>query len=339
MSQNGNAGRDLIQVGRDYIRYIQFNFSTGHWGAAILALLPLLLFLYGVKAAGDKAVQVFTSSGTDATAETQSPSASIPTASVTPETSTPKPSPSNSSPVARSPGRCVAIIADGLYVRTQPNKDSASVDTLQWGDKPTTTGEERDGWLKISSPAEGWINGGSAYTQPCDRPMPPRPSPTVNTNQGEQPTKTTSQTNPPSQGGSNTNTSQADADAAAQKAAEDRAAAEERQREIERQQAEERQRELERQQAEAAAARRRAMAASGCAITISHGLVSLKSEPDTFSRSLTRVPPGEYAPADHIVIDRGHLGQIAWFQISAGGRTGWIEDSTWGIDAKTSGCP
>lgn len=48
MSQNGKAGRDLLQVGRDYIRYVQFNFSAGNWGTGILTLLPMLLLLGGL---------------------------------------------------------------------------------------------------------------------------------------------------------------------------------------------------------------------------------------------------------------------------------------------------
>ncbi|NJN88758.1 MAG: collagen-like protein [Leptolyngbyaceae cyanobacterium SL_7_1] len=42
------CGKDLIQVGRDYIRYISFNFETGNWGVAIANLLILSLIAYGL---------------------------------------------------------------------------------------------------------------------------------------------------------------------------------------------------------------------------------------------------------------------------------------------------
>jgi hypothetical protein len=46
MSQNGQAGRDLIQAGRDYIRHIQVNILSGHWGVIFISLIPLILTLY-----------------------------------------------------------------------------------------------------------------------------------------------------------------------------------------------------------------------------------------------------------------------------------------------------
>lgn len=53
MHQKASAGKDLVQVGRDYFRHIQLNILSGNWGAVIVALIPLFLFLYGVKATGD----------------------------------------------------------------------------------------------------------------------------------------------------------------------------------------------------------------------------------------------------------------------------------------------
>jgi hypothetical protein len=43
-AQVAYAGKNLIQVGGDYIRYIHFNFKTGNWGVAIanLAILGLM---------------------------------------------------------------------------------------------------------------------------------------------------------------------------------------------------------------------------------------------------------------------------------------------------------
>jgi hypothetical protein len=60
MSQKGNAGRDLIQVGRDYVQYIYNNSRTGHWGKVAVALIPLFLFLYGAREVGINVVETFT---------------------------------------------------------------------------------------------------------------------------------------------------------------------------------------------------------------------------------------------------------------------------------------
>lgn len=37
------VGRDILEVGRDYINYIQLNSRTGHWGAVFVALAPFLI--------------------------------------------------------------------------------------------------------------------------------------------------------------------------------------------------------------------------------------------------------------------------------------------------------
>lgn len=77
---------------------------------------------------------------------------------------------------------------------------------------------------------------------------------------------------------------------------------------------------------------------TGCVVTISNPLVSLMSEPDTFSQELVRVGPGEYATLDYTVTTFGSQEQ-GWFQIEAEGRTGWIRNDTWTIAEKTSACP
>jgi hypothetical protein len=49
VSQTGSANK-LTQVGRDYIRNIQFNITTGNWlGVALLVVLPVLFLCAGVK--------------------------------------------------------------------------------------------------------------------------------------------------------------------------------------------------------------------------------------------------------------------------------------------------
>jgi hypothetical protein len=75
-----------------------------------------------------------------------------------------------------------------------------------------------------------------------------------------------------------------------------------------------------------------------CTITIINPVVALKSEPDNFSRDLIHVTPGPYHALDHRIL-RSLSGEEAWFQIEVDGRTGWILDNTWAIDAKTASCP
>jgi hypothetical protein len=60
MSQKGRAGKDLMQIGRDYIQYIKVNVLSGNWVAAIIALIPFFLMLYGIKAVGDNASEALT---------------------------------------------------------------------------------------------------------------------------------------------------------------------------------------------------------------------------------------------------------------------------------------
>ena len=47
-AQVAYAGKDLVQVGGDYIRYINFNFKSGNWGVAIANLFILALIFYGL---------------------------------------------------------------------------------------------------------------------------------------------------------------------------------------------------------------------------------------------------------------------------------------------------
>lgn len=47
-AQVAYAGKNLVQVGRDYVRYINFNFKSGNWGVAIANLFILALIIYGL---------------------------------------------------------------------------------------------------------------------------------------------------------------------------------------------------------------------------------------------------------------------------------------------------
>jgi hypothetical protein len=46
VSQSGRAGKDLIQVGRDYVRNIQINFATGNWLMVAALVLPTIVIFY-----------------------------------------------------------------------------------------------------------------------------------------------------------------------------------------------------------------------------------------------------------------------------------------------------
>ena len=48
VSQSGSAGKSLIQVGRDYVRYISFNVSAGNWGVVLVNALVIVFVLLGV---------------------------------------------------------------------------------------------------------------------------------------------------------------------------------------------------------------------------------------------------------------------------------------------------
>lgn len=46
MSNHNNAGRDIIQSGRDYIKTIQVNFASGNIVTAIISTLPVIMAVF-----------------------------------------------------------------------------------------------------------------------------------------------------------------------------------------------------------------------------------------------------------------------------------------------------
>ncbi|MBD2119319.1 hypothetical protein [Trichocoleus sp. FACHB-262] len=82
----------------------------------------------------------------------------------------------------------------------------------------------------------------------------------------------------------------------------------------------------------------RRQATPGCVITVTNSLVSLLSQPYTFSRQLIRVEPGDYKVTEQVITSLGK-DEEGWFQIESQGREGWIEDDTWNIAEKNSACP
>jgi hypothetical protein len=74
-----------------------------------------------------------------------------------------------------------------------------------------------------------------------------------------------------------------------------------------------------------------------CVITVTNTLVDLHEDPEPFSQVIMQVPPGDYAVSD-TALDDFAGGQQRWLQITADGRTGWIEDNSFNVDAKSAGC-
>ena len=89
MAQDGRAGRDLIQVGRDYIRYINVNIASGNWLTVGVSLLPAIATILvagtGVKLTADvtykKLVEVGIIKNSETTLDTATPINSEPSTS------------------------------------------------------------------------------------------------------------------------------------------------------------------------------------------------------------------------------------------------------------------
>ncbi|MEL6779718.1 MAG: hypothetical protein AAFO06_20965, partial [Cyanobacteria bacterium J06597_16] len=47
-SQSGSAGKNLTQVGRDYIKYISYNIGAGNWGVVALNMAVFVFILLGI---------------------------------------------------------------------------------------------------------------------------------------------------------------------------------------------------------------------------------------------------------------------------------------------------
>lgn len=95
--QIGQASRDLVQIGRDYIQYIYNNSYSGNWRAVAIALIPLFLFLFGVKAGADKVVEVFGAKSSSELVKIPNPQQQSPAPSIAPKTPVPiSPTDSNS---------------------------------------------------------------------------------------------------------------------------------------------------------------------------------------------------------------------------------------------------
>lgn len=77
---------------------------------------------------------------------------------------------------------------------------------------------------------------------------------------------------------------------------------------------------------------------SGCILIIENSLVTLISEPDTFSSEIINVPEGDYEPSEY-TIEENPVQSQGWFKIRVDSREGWIKNDTWTIAEKSDECP
>ncbi|NJL36263.1 MAG: hypothetical protein HC899_05510 [Leptolyngbyaceae cyanobacterium SM1_4_3] len=308
--QVGQAGRDLIQVGRDYIQYIYNNSRNGHWGKVAFALIPLFLFLYGAREVGIKVVETFTSKS--------------------PEELVPNPLPTRS-PIDTEPERAAdSQTSEFQFPQNSCGDQSTNSDTTWYPVfiNGRSLDEIRQEFCRDAIPATRQTGERSVQVASfisLDKAQrfavivggevgePRQPKPTVSPQASSSP-----ESEPPATVTSPPNSDPIEDDAS--KGAEEEARLAVEQEDTRR--ADERER------------RRN----STCILTITNSLVPLRSEPENFSQELITVRPGEYIPIDYRVTSFGGLRNDGWFMIEAEGRRGWIRDDTWTIDSKTRLC-
>ena len=78
--------------------------------------------------------------------------------------------------------------------------------------------------------------------------------------------------------------------------------------------------------------------ASGCVLTIRNPLVQLKRDPNPSTPNVGPARPGQYHRKEYRVANWAGA-SLGWFLIGADGRSGWIEDDSINIEAKTAPCP
>ena len=286
MSQNGKAGRDLVQVGRDYVQYIHNNARSGNWRSVFIALIPLFLLLYGAKTAGETVYKTFrTESSTAGQAQDPKLPFPIPNPKKTAITKT-TPSPSFTidgfnfpqdacgDKSTGSDNTWYPVFINGADlgdIRQKYCRDAIQV-TRQTGEKAIQVASFIT-YNKAQRFAKAVSGDVGEPIKPVSLKPSPTPSPLVTLPIPPTPTVTPSP-NP-----------------------------------------------------------------NICVVTISNSLVALKREPETFSREIIRVPPGNYASLDYQVTNFGGLRDDGWFLLEAQGRKGWVKDDTWTIESKTRVCP
>jgi chemotaxis protein histidine kinase CheA len=354
--QIGQAGRDLVQIGRDYIQYIYNNSRSGNWGAVAVALIPLFLFLFGVKAGADKVAETFgakpstadpasVSKPTSSLSTSPNPTSKDFTQPVAPQSSEfqfPQDSCGDKSTDSNNTWYPVFVNGGNLDEIQQKYCKDAINATRQTGEKAIQVASFTSG-----SKAQRFAK---AVGGEVGEPRQPKPTASLQASPSPESKPSIAVTSP-----SNSNATEAKAKrqeaerlaaeqaAARDQAARDQAARDQAARDQAARDQAARDQAAQRLAAEQAAAKKRAEAEarrrdSMCILTITNSLVSLSSEPQRQSQELIRVRPGEYIPVDYTVTSFGGLRNDGWFLIEAEGRRGWIRDDTWTINSKTRLC-
>ncbi len=76
---------------------------------------------------------------------------------------------------------------------------------------------------------------------------------------------------------------------------------------------------------------------AACTIAIENPLVTLYEDTDTFGLEAGRAPPGSYAVNEIRTVDFAGKPQ-RWFNITAAGDTGWVQDNSILIASKSGDC-
>jgi hypothetical protein len=77
---------------------------------------------------------------------------------------------------------------------------------------------------------------------------------------------------------------------------------------------------------------------TGCVLTISNPFATLHEKPAVTSVETGSVPAGQYETSDTAIVQFAGQDQ-RWFQITAAGRTGWIQYDTILVAGKSPECP
>lgn len=76
----------------------------------------------------------------------------------------------------------------------------------------------------------------------------------------------------------------------------------------------------------------------GCRITVTNPFAVIRETAEPFGQEIVKVPGGEYAVSK--VQNTTWAGNpTRWLKIQVGARSGWLEDTTFNVEAKSADCP
>jgi hypothetical protein len=77
---------------------------------------------------------------------------------------------------------------------------------------------------------------------------------------------------------------------------------------------------------------------TGCRVTVTNPFAVIRETADPFGQEVVKVPGGDYAVSQ--VQNTTWAGKpVRWLKIQVGARSGWLEDSTFNVEAKSADCP